>query len=164
MTMTMFEGKRLIDTAAKSAADLFGDPRGETPADLVPRLERALAVAKQLATMTALDIPVDDQTCGAVARLGALLDGIDECFPLIEAWCVVKHYVGISSNPEPVIQCAFLSKDQAEAFAKEIAKAYAKPGRQSDRWLVERRAATLSDFIAPTVTAKAYADEIRSYS
>jgi hypothetical protein len=158
----MFEGKRLIDTAAKSAANLFGDPRGKTPADLVPRLERALAIAKDLATMAALNITVDDRTCGTVARLGALLDGIDECFPKIEAWCVVKHYVG-TSNSDPSLWCAFLSKEQADEFALEIAKAYTKPGRQSDRWLVERRLAALSDFIAPTVTAKAYADEIRSY-
>ena len=161
--MSMFEGKRLIDTAAKSAANLFGDPRGKTPADLVPRLERALAVAKDLAALAALNITVDDKICGSVARIGALLDDIDECFPKIEAWCVVKHYVGITSNPDPALWCAFLSKEQAEAFAPEIAKAFAKPGRQSDRWLVERRLAALSDFIAPTVTAKAYADEIRSY-
>lgn len=62
-----------------------------------------------------------------------------------------------------MIDCAFLSKEQAEAFALEISKAYTKPGRHSDRWLVERRLAALSDFIAPTVTAKAYAAEIRSY-
>ena len=161
--MAMFEGKRLIDTAATSAASLFGDPQGKTPADLVPRLERALAIAKDLATMAALDIPVDDKTCGHVARIGALLDGINECFPKIEAWCVVKHYVGISSDPDPVISCAFLSKEQADAFSPEIAKSYARPGRQSDLWLVERRLAELSDFIAPTVTAKAYADEIRRY-
>lgn len=138
--MSMFEGKRLIDTAAKSAASLFGDPRGSSPADLVPRLERALAVAKDLAALAALGITVDDKICGSVARLGALLDGIDECF-----WC------------------AFLSKEQAEEFALAIAKAYAKPGQKADRWVVERRLAELSDFIAPTVTAKAYADEIRSY-
>ena len=159
----MFEGKRLIDTAANSAASLFGDPQGETPTDLVPRLERALAIAKDLAALAALDITVDDRSCGTVARIGALLDGIDACFPKIEAWCVVKHYVGLTSSPEPVLSCAFLSKEQADAFALEISKAYAKPGRQSDRWLVERRLAALSDFIAPTVTAKAYADEIRSY-
>lgn len=161
--MSMFEGKRLIDTAAKSAAGLYGDPRGKTPDDLVPRLERALAIAKDLAALAALGITIDDRICGSVARIGALLDGIDECFPQIEAWCVVKHYVGITSSPDPVVACAFLSKEQAEAFAKEIAKAYEKPGRKADRWLVERRLAELSDFIAPTVTAKAYADEIRRY-
>lgn len=159
----MFEGKRLIDTAAKSAANLFGDSHGTTQADLVPRLERALAIAKDLATSAAIGITMDDKICGAVARLGALLDDIDECFPKIEAWCVVKHYVGISSDPDPVIQCAFLSREQAEAFAPAIAKAYEKPGRQSDRWVVERRLADLHDFIAPTVTAKAYVDEIRRY-
>ena len=159
----MFEGKRLIDTAAKSAANLFGDSHGTTQADLVPRLERALAIAKELATSAAIGITMDDKICGAVARLGALLDNIDECFPKIEAWCVVKHYVGIGSDPDPVIQCAFLSREQADAFAPEIAKAYERPGQQSDRWLVERRLAALHDFIAPTVTAKAYADEIRRY-
>lgn len=156
----MFEGKRLIDTAAKSAANLFGDPQGETPTDLVPRLERALALAKDLAAMAALDIPVDDRSCGTVARIGALLDGIDECFPKIEAWCVIKYDGGDSA---PSIWCAFLSKAQADAFAPEIAKAYTTAGRKPDRWVVERRLAELSDFIAPRVTAKAYADEIRRY-
>ena len=159
----MFEGKRLIDTAAKSAANLFGDPQGKTPADLVPRLERALAIAKDLATMAALDITVDDRTCGTVARIGALLDDIDECFPKIEAWCVIKHYVGVGAQDPDQLWCAFLSKEQAEEFATEISKAYTRPGQQADRWVVERRLAALSDFIAPTVTAKAYADEIRSY-
>lgn len=156
--MSMFEGKRLIDTAAKAATDLFGDSHGTSQADLVPRLERALAIAKAV-----IDIPMDENNCGTLARIGALLDDINECFPKIEAWCVVKHYVGIASNPEPIIACAFLSKEQADSFAPEIAKAYDKPGRQSDRWLVERRLADLHDFIAPTVTATAYADEIRRY-
>jgi len=156
----MFEGKRLIDTAAKSAANLFGDPQGTTPADLVPRLERALAIAKDLAALAALDSAVDDRTCGSVARIGALLDDIDECFPKIKAWCVIKYDGGDS---DPSIWCAFLSKEQADAFAPEIAKAYTTAGRRPDRWVVERRLAELSDFIAPTVTAKAYTDEIRSY-
>ena len=151
----MFEGKRLIDTAAKSAAKLFGDSHGETPADLVPRLERALAVAK-----TIVDIPMDENNCGTLARMWALIDDINECFPKIEAWCVIKYDGGDS---EPSIWCAFLSKDQADAFAPEIAKAYTTAGRRPDRWLVERRLADLHDFIAPTVTAKAYADEIRRY-
>ena len=158
--MSMFEGKRLIDTAAKSAADLFGDPQGQTPADLVPRLERALAIAKDLAALAALDITVDDRTCGSVARIGALLNDIYECFPKIDAWCVVKYDGGDS---DPSIWCAFLSKEQADAFAPAIAKAYTTAGRRPDRWVVERRLAELSDFIAPTVTAKAYADEIRRY-
>ena len=158
--MTMFEGKRLIDTAAKAATGLFGDPRGTTPADLVPRLERALAIAKNLAALATLDITVDDKICGTVARIGALLDGIDECFPKIEAWCVIKYDGGDS---DPSIWCAFLSKEQADAFAPEIAKAYTTAGHQPDRWVVERRLAELSDFIAPTVSAKAYADEIRRY-
>ena len=156
----MFEGKRLIDTAAKSAAKLFGDSHGETPADLVPRLERALAVAKELAASAALGITMDDKICGSVARIGALLAGIDECFPKIEAWCVVKYDGGDS---EPSLWCAFLSKEQADAFAPEIAKAYTTAGRRPDRWVVERHVAELHEFIAPTVTAKAYADEIRRY-
>ena len=158
--MSMFEGKRLVDTAAKSAANLFGDRHGSTPADLVPRLERALAVAKDLAALAALGITMDDKICGSVARIGALLADIDECFPKIEAWCVIKYDGGDS---DPSIWCAFLSKEQAEAFAPEIAKAYTTAGRRPYCWVVERHAAELSDFIAPTVTAKAYADEIRRY-
>lgn len=144
----MFEGMRLIDTAAKSAASLFGDPHGTAPADLVSRLERALALAKDLAALAALNITVDDKICGTVARLGALLDGIDDCFPKIDAWCVIKHNGGDSAP---------------YAFVPEIAKAYTTAGRRPDRWVVERRLAELSDFIAPTVTPKAYADEIRRY-
>ena len=158
--MSMFEGMRLIDTAATSAASLFGDPHGTEPVDLVARLERALAVAKDLAALAALNITVDNKICGSVARLGALLDDIDECFPKIEAWCVIKYDGGDSA---PSIWCAFLSKEQADAFVPEIAKAYTTAGRRPDRWVVERRLAELSDFIAPTVTAKAYAAEIRRY-
>lgn len=146
----MFEGKRLQDHAKRTKA----------PEGLVARLELALEIAR------ALPENLDDGYVRKVAQLDALLERIQDNIPKIEAWCVVKHYYEHKhvSSWQPVVWCAFLSKEQALEFAPAIAKAYNRPHRSdNDRWLVERRLANLSDFIAPTVSAKTYATEIRRY-
>jgi hypothetical protein len=146
----MFEGMRMCDKQRE---------HGRKPSDLIPRLEAALKIARQHSTRA-----VDETALAAMAELGALLDDIDRCIPKIEAWCVVKHY----NSPEwkPALWCAFHTKERAEAFAPVIAEAYravGKPWWEPERWLVERKPARLSDFIAASVTPEEYADEIKRY-
>lgn len=159
--MTMFEGMRLVDRIGAVATDALGPQ----PTDLVGRLELALRLARGTLAVAEKDGAVTDENAALqVARLATLLDELDDLLPPIEAWCVVKVYTGPVATVDDTVWAAFLTREQAEHFAPAIEEAFrVRRYMYPDRFVVRRAEARVEDFIAPTTTAKEYADEIRRY-